>query len=93
MSIFIIDENLLVLEIVDCFIIDVIYGIGVIQSIRRGLLPAIKGMFKDQAGINKSFPKLPIYPKYPQLGWCLVMKGEKLTRDDFIPHRVEYQTK
>lgn len=39
MSIFIIDQYLLVLQVVNSFIIDVVDGVGIVQGIRRGLFP------------------------------------------------------
>ena len=39
MGVFIVDEYLFVLQIVNSFIIDVVYRVGVVQGIWRGFLP------------------------------------------------------
>ena len=42
MSIFVIDENFLVLQVIYCLIVDIVDGVGVVQGVGGRLLPANK---------------------------------------------------
>ena len=53
MSIFIVNEYLLVFKIIYCFIINIVDRVGVVQGIWRGFLPAkkvLKKFYMNQLG-------------------------------------------
>ena len=45
-SVLIVDEDLLVLQVVDGLVVDIVHGVGVVQGVGRTLLPANKKQTK-----------------------------------------------